>query len=139
MFRDVYHVAYLTDDVDAAQRFYQNVFGAEVIMESSNPTTGSKMAYLRVGATQVELIEPVDRSRLNGHTGLVIDHIGYVVDSIDSEMVRLAANGIGFASPAPKMSPEGARLIYLDTADTLGARIHITERPPVIEPSQPQL
>jgi len=129
MIREVYHVAYLTDDIEAAKAFYTNAFDAEIVLESASPDTGSKMAFIRLGGTQIELIEPADKARLEGRTGLVLDHIGYVVDSINAEMERLAAKGIGFASPAPKISPEGARLIYLDASTALGVRVHLTERP----------
>lgn len=129
MFTDVYHICYLTDDLDAAIALYRQAFGAELTLQVESPATGSKMAYLQVGGTQVELIEPADKARLNGQTGLVYDHIGYVVESIAAEMERLKVRGINFATAEPKTSAEGARLIYLDSTNMQGARIHLTERP----------
>lgn len=129
MFSDVYHICYLTDDLDAATTFYCQTFDAEVLLQTESPDTGSKMAYLQVGATQVELIEPADKARLKGQTGLVYDHIGYVVERIETTMEQLTALGISFATVAPKTSAEGARVIYLDSTSVLGARIHLTERP----------
>lgn len=125
----VHHVAYLTDDLEAAKAFYRTVFGAEVTLETGNPGSGSRMAFLKLGATGVEVIEPADASRLQGRSGLVLDHIGYVVDDLDAAVADLSARGVGFATPEPRVSPEGTRLIYLDTAHTLGTRIHLSERP----------
>ena len=75
MFTDIYHVGYLTDDIDAASRFYEKTFGGSVKNQITTPE-GTKMAFLRVGRTEVELIEPPDKTRLGGKTGLVLDHIG---------------------------------------------------------------
>ncbi len=130
MFSDVYHVGYLTDDLDAAKAFYRDTLGATVLLESGNAESGSKMAFLQVGGTEVELIEPADKARLGGQTGLIYDHIGYTVDDLDAAIAQLRARGVGFATDAPRTNPAGARLIYLDAKDTLGARIHLTQPPP---------
>jgi methylmalonyl-CoA/ethylmalonyl-CoA epimerase len=128
MINGVYHLGYLTDNLEAAKAFYQDALGATVLLESDNPASGSKMAFLQVGGTQVELIEPADKARLDGRTGLIFDHVGYTVDSLEREIVQLAANGLRFATTEPRVNPEGAQLIYLDASTTLGARIHLTER-----------
>lgn len=129
MFGDVYHVGYLTDDIDAAVAFYERTFGGTLKMQTTSRDGASRMAFVRVGQTEIELIEPNDKSRLGGRTGLIVDHVGYVVDSIDGEMTKLAERGIKFQTEAPYTNPEGARLIYLDSSTTQGARIHLTERP----------
>lgn len=129
MIRDIYHVAYLTDDIDAAKTFYVDVLGAQVALEHTSGASGSKMAFIHLGDTRIELIQPADTARLQGRTGLVLDHIGYEVDSIEAEMEQLATKGMAFATAEPIVNPEGARLIYLDAASALGVRIHLTEQP----------
>lgn len=129
MFTGVYHIGYLTDDMAAAIDFYRRTFGAELKLETLSGDGVSKMAFVRIGQTEIELMEPGDKARLNGRTGLILDHVGYTVESIEADMARLSSKGVGFESAAPRTNPEGARLIYLDSATTLGARIHITEPP----------
>ena len=126
MFTGIYHVGYWTDDIDAAIRFYQTTFGAELFKEAS-PDGTTKMAFLHVGDTDVELIQPADQSVLGGQTGIIIHHVGYLVPDIEAAMAELAARGVTFATPEPYVTPTGARIIYLDTASTNGARMHLTQ------------
>jgi predicted enzyme related to lactoylglutathione lyase len=128
MFTDVYHIGYQTDDMTSAIAFYKATFDATLKQEITNPGV-NRMAFLRAGNTEIELIEPADKSRLGGRTGLILDHIGYVVPDIDASMAVLAARGIKFEAEKPRINPEGARLIYIDSSTVQGTRIHLTERP----------
>jgi methylmalonyl-CoA/ethylmalonyl-CoA epimerase len=128
LFKDVYHIGYLTRDKDAAIAFYRTTFGGELKLESRNPD-GAQLAFLRVGNTEVELVQPADASALRDLPLLVLDHVGYVVDSVDDELARLEAKGVKRLWPEPRLNAEGARLIYLDPATLEGVRLHLTERP----------
>jgi methylmalonyl-CoA/ethylmalonyl-CoA epimerase len=126
VFTGIYHIGYWTDNIEAAIAFYQQTFGAELFQQATNPE-GNKMAFLHVGQTDVELIEPADRSVLGGQTGIIIHHVGYLVPNIEEAMAALSAKGVTFATAAPTVTPTGARIIYLDTASTNGARMHLTQ------------
>jgi methylmalonyl-CoA/ethylmalonyl-CoA epimerase len=128
MFEDVYHVAYQTDDLEAAKAVYLEMFDGTVEQEAVL-RDGTRVAFLRVGKVGVELVEPADKARLGGQTGLVLHHVGYQVDDLDATIERLKAKGMAFATERPSTNPEGARLIYPAAASVLGARIHLTERP----------
>ena len=90
MFRGIYHIGYMTDDKDKAIAFYRDALGGTLKQEATNPD-GAKLVFMRVGETEVELIQPADLSALGGKTGLVLDHVGYVVDDLDAELARLEA------------------------------------------------
>ncbi len=125
MFGIVYHTGYLTDDLEQAIAFYQKTFGGEVL--GRNPSATSKIAYVKIGESEVELIEPADKSRLGGRSGLIIDHVGYFVPDFDKAVADLAARGIRLASE-PYVSAAGYRNVYLDPADTNGMVIHLSAR-----------
>jgi methylmalonyl-CoA/ethylmalonyl-CoA epimerase len=127
MFDGIYHVGYWTDDIAAAIAFYQTVFGAELFQEALGADGKTKMAFLHVGKTDVELIEPADKSVLGGQTGIIIHHVGYLVPDIEAAMAELKAKGITFQTEAPYTTPTGARIIYLNTSGTQGARLHLTQ------------
>ncbi|HUE76010.1 MAG TPA: VOC family protein [Chloroflexota bacterium] len=128
MFDGVYHIGYLVDDVDKAISFYEATFGGELVGRSIAGDGISKMAFIRCGETEVELIQPGDPARLGGRTGLIIDHVGYEVADIDAAVAELREKGVQFAAPAPHVNSMGARLIYLDSASTMGTRVHLTQR-----------
>jgi methylmalonyl-CoA/ethylmalonyl-CoA epimerase len=129
VFEGVWHVAYLTDDLAAAKRVFVDTFGGTVEREAEVGGGRLKVAFVRVGGAAVELVEPADRARLNGRSGLVLDHVGFRVADLDATIAELKAKGASFASEAPSVNPEGARLIYPSAETVLGARIHLTEAP----------
>ncbi|MCC6626403.1 MAG: VOC family protein [Chloroflexi bacterium] len=127
MIDGIYHIGYWTDDIARAIAMYQTVFGAEVFQEATGADGKTKLAFLHVGQTDVELIQPADQSVLGGQTGLVIHHAGYLVADIEASIAALKAKGVKFAAETTNRTPTGAQIIYLDTASTNGARIHLTQ------------
>lgn len=126
LFGQVHHTGYLTDDIEKAVDFYVKQFGGECFARGEN-ADGMKMAFVKFGEGEVELIEPADKSRLEGKTGLFIDHIGYVTDDLESGIAELGKKGITFQAPmVNKIS--GRRLAYMDAKHTLGTRIHLTQK-----------
>ena len=126
MFDGIYHVGYWTDDLGAAVKLYQTVFGGEVFQEDV-AANGNRLAYLHDGKTDVELIEPADKSVLGGQTGVIIHHVGYLVPDIEAAMAELRAKGVTFQTEAPYATATGARIIYLNTDSAGGARIHLSQ------------
>jgi predicted enzyme related to lactoylglutathione lyase len=122
----VYHTGYLTDDLDRAVAFYEQIFGGKVLSRAAN--VKGETAFVMAGGFEVELIAPADKTRLAGRTGLVLDHVGYFVPDLDQAMAELKKKGAKFAGE-PSVNPVGYRMIFLDTASSLGTRIHLTEKP----------
>ncbi len=125
MLGNVYHVGYNTDDVGAAIALYERTFGGKLLKRTES--AAATMAFVQVGDSEVELIEPKDKARLGGKKGLIIDHVGYITDDLDKAMADLAAKGVKFATPAPTLNQFGLRMIFLDAECTLGTRVHLTE------------
>src|SRR6476619_6718346 len=100
MFEDVYDVACQTDDLGAAKAVYLDMFDGMVEQEAVL-RDGTRVAFLRVGKVGVELVEPADKGRLGGQTGLVLHHVGYQVDDLDATIERLKAKGMAFATERP--------------------------------------
>jgi catechol 2,3-dioxygenase-like lactoylglutathione lyase family enzyme len=126
MFKDVYHIGYRTPDKDAAIAFYKEALGAELKLEATN-ADGAKLAFLRIGSTVVELIEPPDVADLRGGPLLVLDHVGYVVDSVEAGLAELEAKGM--KRQFVRTNAEGARLAYIEPSTANGLKFHLTERP----------
>ncbi len=127
MFSDVYHVGYLTEDNVAAIDFYVTTFGGELLSESTSADGKTKLAFVKVGNTEVELIEAPERARAAGRGSIVLDHIGYLVPDITAAAAELRAKGIKFAAEQPNINPRGHKVLYFDPSTTNGVRMHLTE------------
>jgi methylmalonyl-CoA/ethylmalonyl-CoA epimerase len=127
MFTNIYHIGYLTESNAAAIEFYRTIFGAEVISEATSGDGKTKLAFLKLGNTEVELIEAPERVRARGAGSILLDHVGYLVPDMQAAIAELRAKGIGFAAAAPNVNPRGHQVFYLDSATTQGIRIHLTQ------------
>ncbi len=125
MFTDIYHSAYLTDDISAAIDIFR-AFGGTVALQAPS-SDGGRMAYVSVGGAEIELIEPKDKSRLGGRSGLVLDHVGYSVPDIDAAIADLQGRGVRFLTAQPTTNAVGQRMIQIDPATCGGTKIHLTE------------
>lgn len=121
-----YHTGYLTDDLQGAVDFYVNALGGRVTARTFNGA--SEIAFVSGGGFEVELIAPVDRGRLGGRSGLVLDHVGYFVEDLDRAIEVLTGRGVRFTS-APALSGEGHRSVFIEPSCSLGAKIHISQAP----------
>lgn len=122
----IVHPGYLVDDLTAATRWYVEKLGGKHI--GGGPSRpGGRVAFVDCGRAQVELIEPENPRSIGPEHRL--DHVGYLTRSIDADLPGYAARGLRFATETPAVNPLGQRLIYFDTAASMGSRMHLTELP----------
>jgi methylmalonyl-CoA/ethylmalonyl-CoA epimerase len=128
MFSDIYHIGYLTDDNAAAINFYVTMYRAEVIGTGLGADGSTKMAFLKVGNSEVEFIEAPDRVKAAGQGSIILDHVGYLVPDIAAAAAELRTKGIKFLSEKPNLNPLGHQILYLDSATTNGVKMHLAQR-----------
>ena len=122
----ILHPGYLVPNLEAAAAWYVEKLGGKIIGGGLS-RRGGRVSFIDCGSAQVELIEPTDAASMGA--GHVLDHVGYVTKSIDADLAGYRARGLTFASEAPAVNPVGQRLIYFDTATSMGSRMHLTELP----------
>ena len=127
MFSDIHHVSYLVPDLDAAIESYAQTLGATVTGRGAVANLG-EVAFLQVGAVEVEFIRPDDPAALEGSGGAwVVHHTAYAVEDLDRVVAEHRARGYRFLTEEPFTNFMGYRLIYFDPADTGGCRVHLTD------------
>ncbi len=127
MFSDIHHVSYLVPDLDAAVASYSKAFGAELTGRGHVANLG-EVAFLQVGAVEVEFIHPEDQSALDASGGsYVVHHMAYAVEDLDRVVAEHRSRGFRFLNDEPFTNFMGYRLIYFDPADTGGCRVHLTD------------
>ena len=125
MLGKIHHAGYLVNDLDAVVAWYEKTFDGKQT-SGGDGAGGNKVAFVRLGDGEVELIEPADKGELGGRSW-AYHHIGYVVEDVEKAMVELKAKGFKFTTDAPIVNVAGYRLIHFDTSTTDGMRIHLTE------------
>ncbi len=58
--KKINHVAVVVNDIDAALGFWRDVMGLELDHIEEVPSQASKVAFIPVGDSEVELVQPTD-------------------------------------------------------------------------------
>jgi methylmalonyl-CoA/ethylmalonyl-CoA epimerase len=133
------HVGHIVDDLDAAAESFRKLYGLEDsavrrIPEQADGSEPVRFAFVAVGDTEFELIEPRSdeaRAQLGASPcgGAGINHVAWRVTDIDACVKLLAERGIrpGHVTPAGVVSTGRSRIVYLDPADTGGLLVELVE------------
>ena len=103
----IHHVAIQTSDLDRAIAFYVEVLGAELLVR--RPFKAREMAWLRIGAVQLELFSARRGQQLtpwsDDYSGPV--HLALVVEDVDAFLVVAQARGARLhpSHPEPFVPP----------------------------------
>ena len=89
---------------------------------------GARNGYVNFGNVQVELIEPLDQSLLKGEE-IIMDHIGLVVENIDTQIEACKKSGVTFVADEPITNRIGQQLLYFDKPSSLCTGMHLTQLP----------
>lgn len=88
----IHHVSLNVSDVAAAERFYVDVLGLQVL---ERPDLGFPGLWLKAGAQEVHLLG------IASGTPLKEQHFAFAVDDLDSVRGELAAAGVQVSEPMP--------------------------------------
>ena len=124
------HVGVYVEDLEKALGFYCEVLGLDRPAIEEKPEFGMRLARVRIGDVDLELIEaPVENTMLRHlpYQGPGLYHIGVRVDSTDAEVERLRAAGVKLLDETPREG-DRMRVAFLDPAAGEGVMVELVER-----------
>jgi catechol 2,3-dioxygenase-like lactoylglutathione lyase family enzyme len=103
----LHHAGLYVANLERSIAFYRDVFGLEL---AEQLTFGAeKIAFVRIGASRLELIEATGSQRPTG----VVDHVALEVDDLDTALQRLRAHGVTLLDLTPiPVPPLQARILF---------------------------
>jgi len=139
--RRVERLALAVPDLDAAQAFFEDWFGAHFQPEEHIEDMGIRYRPFRLGESTLELLQatrpdsPVARF-LEAHGGPGVHHITFEVDDLDAAVAELERRGGRIVSRhtyPPGVTFEGKvwREAFVHPRDAFGVLIHLAEKRPV--------
>jgi catechol 2,3-dioxygenase-like lactoylglutathione lyase family enzyme len=120
------HTHLLSQDVDAAARWYCDMFGGQITWEGQ--FRGAKVYYVDVpGARLIVYGQLQDELPLPAalHPRFGLDHFGLAVDDLDAAVAELKSKGVRFVEEPYSPRP-GLRIAFVEGPDRV--RIEIAER-----------
>ncbi len=128
----IHHVAVVVRDLDVALRFYHDTLGLALGSVVPIPSDGVRIAFLPVGASRIELVEPTDPAtgvaRFLESRGEGFHHICFAVPDVAQTLARMAVAGVELLDQAPRRGAEGP-VAFLHPRSCHGVLVELIEEP----------
>jgi methylmalonyl-CoA/ethylmalonyl-CoA epimerase len=111
MIKRLNHISVAVQSVEDALRFYHDTLGLEVVETITLEDRQLKVAFVKLGDTQIELLEPTSQdntvTRFLERRGPGLHHICLEVDDLPAAMAELSERGVEFVDPEPQAGAVG--------------------------------
>jgi len=128
----IHHVAIVVKSIEAALSLYRDLLGLplETIMDIEDDHV--RIAFLGVGESKVELVEPTDEStgvaRFLASKGEGFHHICFEVGNLAEALIRLELDGLELIDTAPRRGAEGP-VAFIHPRSCQGVLVELIEAP----------
>jgi methylmalonyl-CoA epimerase len=128
----VHHLAVVVQSIDAAVGLWRDMLGLELESIMDIPTDKVRIAFLGVGESKVELVEPTDDTtgvaRFLASKGEGFHHICFEVDNLSEALIRLELDGLELIDTAPRRGAEGP-VAFIHPHSCQGVLVELIEAP----------
>ena len=122
------HVAIVVQDIDAALNFWEQTFGLKLDHVEDVPSQKSKVAFLPLGESEIELVQPTtsDSGLANflEKRGEGMHHICIEVEDIDATLAELKSKGVRLINDVPEELP-GRKMAFVHPKAANGVLIEL--------------
>jgi len=123
------HLGIAVKDMAEAKRAWE-ALGFRIEAEHEVPTEKVKAAFIAVGESHLELLEPTDPSSaiakfLERRTGL--HHICVLVDDIEKSMAEMKAAGAQLLDETPRIGAGGCKVAFIHPKSAAGVLLELKQ------------
>ncbi|HSP06803.1 MAG TPA: methylmalonyl-CoA epimerase [Acidobacteriota bacterium] len=133
MIRDIDHVAVVVKSIDEKLPLYTQVLGFRLTNIETVEHMGVRVAMLQSESetTHIELLEPIREdtgvSRFLQKKGEAIHHLCFLVEDLQSELNRLAGQGLRLIDTVPRKGEGGSMVGFLHPEACHGVLIELKQ------------
>ena len=128
----VHHVALVVSSIDAGLRFWGDTLGLELETVMDIAPDRVRIAFLGVGESKVELVEPTDDTtgvaRFLASKGEGFHHMCFEVENLAETLIRLEIDGLELIDTAPRRGAEGP-VAFIHPRSCGGVLVELIEAP----------
>jgi methylmalonyl-CoA epimerase len=128
----VHHVALIVRSIDGATRFWRDMLGLPLENVMDIPQDRVRIAFLTVGESKVELVEPTDDTtgvaRFLASKGEGFHHVCFEVRNLAETLLRLEIDGLELIDSAPRRGAEGP-VAFVHPRSCHGVLVELIEAP----------
>jgi methylmalonyl-CoA/ethylmalonyl-CoA epimerase len=130
--RKIHHIALVVEKIEESLSFWQSL-GLKVERIQDVPQQESRVAFLPIGDSEIELVEPVNKTsgiaRYLAKRGPGMHHICIEVDDIESIMGKLQVQGFRLINNEPQVGEDGRKYAFVHPESTKGVLVELYELP----------
>ena len=128
------HIGIVVNDLEEVVSLYSDVLGLHLERVGEVPEQGVRIAFLPVGESEVEILEPLDRScgsiaACLEKRGECMHHLCFEVEDIEAALQELDERGVRLVDREPKIGDHGQKMAFLHPKSTHGVLIELYELP----------
>lgn len=128
------HLAIAVENIDEALGFFRDALGLEVTNTDVEEGQGVVVAFLPLGDSEIELIEPVERdsgvARFLDRRGSGMHHVCLEVENLDDALNRLRSHGVQLIDEQPYTGTGGRRIAFIHPKAAMGVLVELYETMP---------
>ena len=128
----VHHVALIVRSIEDALGLWRDGLGLELETVMDIPDDRVRIAFLGVGESKIELVEPTDDTtgvaRFLESKGEGFHHVCFEVANLAETLLRLEIDGIELIDSAPRRGAEGP-VAFLHPRSCHGVLVELIEAP----------
>lgn len=127
------HVALVVGNIDEALNFWRDALGLELEQIEDIPREKSAIAFLPVGDSEVELVQPTSNdsgiAKYLEKRGPGMHHICLEVDDIEGMLAQLKAKEIKLIHEEPVVADSGKKYAFIHPKAAFGVLVELYELP----------
>jgi methylmalonyl-CoA/ethylmalonyl-CoA epimerase len=128
----IHHVALVVGSIEPTLGLWRDALGLGLETVIDIPYDGVRIAFLAVGESKIELVEPTDDStgvaRFLENKGEGFHHVCFEVANLAETLLRLEIDGIELIDTAPRKGAEGP-VAFLHPRSCHGVLVELIEAP----------
>ncbi len=133
MIKRIDHVAILLPELAEGTSFWVDALGLPLEKIEEMPEQQVKIAFLPVGSSHIELLEPTDdTSGVAAYLqkrGPGLHHICLEVDDLEETLARLKEAKVPLIDEKPKIGNDGKKLAFIHPKGTGGVLVELYQYP----------
>ena len=129
--RRIEHIGIAVKDLEAANKTYKAVLGAEHYKTETVESEGVATSFFKIGESKIELLAATNPdspiSKFIEKRGEGIHHMAFYVDDIKAEIERLKGEGFRLLNEQPKPGADNKIVAFMHPKDANGVLVELCQ------------
>lgn len=126
------HIAIAVHSLEEALKVYRDLLGLELKGVEQVPEQGVRIAFLPVGESRIELLEPLSAespvAKFLEKRGEGIHHICFEVEDLEKTLQDLANKGVKLIDEQPRIGAHGRKMAFVHPKSLHGVLLELYQK-----------